>query len=90
MKKEVTETMEWIAGLVAKFGILIGLVVAIYYGVKKVWFWCVMPSMLFVSLNMFGNIFGWGWVKHLDIKAVVVSWVFLFALLSHLFVRDNK
>ena len=90
MKQEINETMEWLAGLVKKYGFWIGLAVALYFGIKKVWFWFVMPSMLLVMLNMLATTCGWKWTTNLDVKSVIISWVFVFGLLSCVFARDKK
>ena len=90
MKKEIQETTKWFAGLVMKYGIIVGIIMALYFGIKKVWFWVLMPSMLLVVLQQFGPMFGWGWTAALGWKSLVISWVFLFSVLSYLFVRKDE
>lgn len=45
MKKELEAVLEWISTLAKKYGILIMLCLVCWLGIKKAWFWIVLPIL---------------------------------------------
>jgi len=75
MKKEIDGLVLWVGELVSKYGFLAMIVIIIWVGIKRVWFWIVMPILLAYALSELG-------VISLPIKAIIASWVFIFTILK--------
>lgn len=84
MKKEIESTLEWIVVLVKKYTIPVFIVVALWYGIKRAWFWTVMPIMCLVFLQQIALVMDITWVGKLTLSGITVSWVFVFSLLKGL------
>jgi hypothetical protein len=81
----LTEKIEQISDNIKKYGLLAAIVTATYFGAKKVWSWVGLPVMLYYSLLQLDILFNWQVVQKLDIKYVIIMWLFVFSLLKKIF-----
>jgi len=85
MKNEISDTLEFIGSMIKSYGILIGLIMLIYYSIKKSWFWIIMPILAFKALQQIALIINIGWASKITTIGVIVCWLFIFSFLKLIF-----
>jgi hypothetical protein len=84
MKSEIDSVLAWITETAAKYGLIALVLLAVWFGIKRVWFWVLMPIMFLIFLQQLAIIFGWGFVAKISTVSIIISWVFVFSCLKKL------
>jgi hypothetical protein len=84
MKKEVVEILDWCKENLKKYGMIVFILVALWMGLKKIWYWIVMPVLLLITFRFFADIIGWQWVSKINVMYLILSWVFVFSIFKKL------
>lgn len=87
MKEFIEKNVEWFTGLLKKYGLLVVVCLIVYWGIKRVWFWLVMPILCLIFLK---NFLRFDWAQSVNNATIIASWVFVFSLLSVFFRKILK
>ncbi len=77
--KELGEIADWFIGFVKKFGLIVAIVVAVGYLIKRAWFWFTIPVLLAVGLECFYPALG------LNLFKFVCLWIASWTLIGKVF-----
>jgi hypothetical protein len=81
----MSKFLDYATSGIAKYGKLLFILVLLWLGLKKVWFWVIMPLLCIVFLKQLSVFFGWTVFSSINPFYMIGSWVFLFCLLRGLF-----
>ena len=84
MKQEVNDIIKWGTDLITKYGILVFIGLALWLGLKKAWFWIIMPIFALIFLKQIAILCDIEIVSKISVSGLVVSWIFIFSLLKGL------
>jgi hypothetical protein len=84
MKKEIIEILDWCKGGLKKYSIPIFILVALWFGLKSLWYWMIMPILLAITFKFFAGILNWKWVDRINVVYLIIAWVFIFSVFKKL------
>ena len=90
MLESYKSDLEWLSATVKKYGFIICIFIGIYWLIKRVWFWVVLPILLCGILTIIGtNVISLSYLI-LPVYSVISIWVFIFSFGSCLFKKKKN
>jgi hypothetical protein len=85
MKEEVDSILAWLSDSVKKYGIIVLILLSIWLGIRRIWFWLVMPVMFLVFLQQLSALCQWKFINQINVFYLIISWIFIFSSLKMFF-----
>lgn len=84
---DFSKYLDYAAESAKKYGKFLFVIVALWLGLKKIWFWVIMPLFCIAFLKQLSLFFGWTMFTPVNPMLMIMSWIFVFTLLKGLFER---
>lgn len=84
MLESINNNLEWLSSTIKKYGVIICLSIGIYWILRRIWFWTVLPILLHGVLIFIGTISSVTYLT-VPIFSVITTWIFVFSFGSYLF-----
>lgn len=93
MKIELEKAGDVLLELISKYGIWVAIIVLIWLGLKKMWFWVFMPLAFLILLQQLACLNEWEAIAKVNPIWLIISWIFVFSFLkgfASLWFDENK
>jgi hypothetical protein len=78
----LSEMLDFVSSGVKKYGLIIFIFVIIWTGIKKAWYWFILPVMLFYVFDMIVKLTDKTWLTKISISHIAITWIFVFTVLK--------
>jgi len=75
---EIESIAEQLKSFIKTYGILLALVVLFYLGIKRIWFWLILPPLGLILLRDVCQV---GFFTSVSNVSFICGWLFIFSLL---------